>query len=206
VEGIMYSKYIKRIFDLILSILLLPFLFLIVIIVGPIIYFTDKGNVFYNAERVGQNGKLFKMYKFRSMVLNAPDIRLSDGSTYNSENDSRVTKIGRFIRKTSIDEIPQILNILKGNMSFIGPRPDPPDWLEKYPEDVKIFLSMKPGITGYSQAYYRNSVDGEEKMKHDVYYSLNCSFILDIKIFFKTIVVVLKRNNMFKETEEDTSL
>ncbi len=195
----MYQKYIKRFLDFMIALIALPFVLLIIIIVSPFILFEDGFPIFYNANRIGQHGKLFKMYKFRSMKKDAPDIRLADGSTYNGEDDPRVTKIGKILRKTSIDEIPQLLNVLKGDMSLIGPRPDPPDWLEKYPEDVKVFLNVKPGITGYSQAYYRNSVDGEEKMKNDVFYAKHCSFFLDIKIFFKTIAVVLKHENTYKD-------
>jgi undecaprenyl phosphate N,N'-diacetylbacillosamine 1-phosphate transferase len=194
-----YRNYIKRIIDLFFALIGLPILLVIYIIVAPLILVTDKGPIFYNAKRIGKNGKLFKMYKFRSMYVNAPDIRLSDGSTYNGDDDPRVTKVGRFLRKTSLDEAPQILNVLLGDMSIIGPRPDPPDWIDKYTDDVRIFLKARPGITGYSQAYYRNSVDGEEKMKNDVYYVLNCSFLLDVKIFFKTLVVVLKRENTYKD-------
>lgn len=202
----MYKNIIKRCLDIMLALIILPILLVVIVLFGPIIYLTDKGPIFYNAKRVGQNGKLFKMYKFRSMIVNAPDIRLEDGSTYNGEDDPRVTKIGKFLRKTSLDEIPQILNVLKGEMSFVGPRPDPPDWLERYPENMKVFLTVKPGITGYSQAYFRNSVDGEEKMKNDVFYALNCSPILDIKILFKTVIVVLKRENTFKDADKEASI
>lgn len=200
----MYKNILKRIIDIILALIAMPFVILVIIFVAPIIVLNDKGPIFYNAKRVGKDGKLFTMYKFRSMMVNAPDIRLEDGSTYNGEDDPRVTKIGKFLRKSSLDEIPQIINVLKGDMSFIGPRPDPPDWLERYPEDVRVFLTVRPGITGYSQAYFRNSVDGEEKMKNDVYYALNCSFGLDVKIFIKTIVIVLKRENTYKESEENS--
>ena len=200
----MYKNILKRIIDIILALIAMPFVILVIIFVAPIIFLNDKGPIFYNAKRVGKDGKLFTMYKFRSMMVNAPDIRLEDGSTYNGEDDPRVTKIGKFLRKSSLDEIPQIINVLKGDMSFIGPRPDPPDWLERYPEDVRVFLTVRPGITGYSQAYFRNSVDGEEKMKNDVYYALNCSFGLDVKIFIKTIVIVLKRENTYKESEENS--
>ena len=196
----MYRKFVKRLFDILFSLISLPFLLIIIIIVCPIIYFEDRGNPFYNAPRLGRNGKVFKMYKFRSMKVNAPDIRLSDGSTYNGKDDPRVTKIGRFLRKTSLDEIPQFINVLFGQMSVIGPRPDPPDWLERYPEEVKVFLSIRPGITGYNQAYFRNSADGFEKMKNDVYYTQNYSAALDIKIFFKTIAVVLKRENVYRDS------
>jgi undecaprenyl phosphate N,N'-diacetylbacillosamine 1-phosphate transferase len=198
-----YKIFIKRIIDILFSLIGLPILLLVFIIVTPLIVLKDKGPVFYNAKRIGKNGKLFKMYKFRSMYVNAPDVRLEDGSTYNGEDDPRVTKIGKFLRKTSLDEVPQILNVLKGDMSLIGPRPDPPDWIDRYSDEVRIFLTVRPGITGYSQAYFRNSVDGEEKMKNDVYYALHCSFILDIKIFFKTLIVVLKRENTFKDTASE---
>lgn len=199
----MYKHFFKRLIDILVCLIALPFLLLVLIVFAPIIYLTDKGPVFYNAHRIGKNGKLFRMYKFRSMYVNAPDIRLEDGSTYNGEDDPRVTPIGRFIRKTSIDELPQVLNILLGHMSLIGPRPDPPDWLERYPEDIKVFLTVRPGITGYSQAYFRNGADGEEKMRNDAYYAIHCTFWLDVKIFFKTIATVLKAENTYKDTENE---
>lgn len=136
------------------------------------------------------------MYKFRSMKVNAPDIRLENGDTYNGDDDPRVTKVGRFMRKTSIDEIPQFLNVLNGTMSFIGPRPDTPDFLHVYEEKFPAVLTIKPGITGYNQAYFRNSIDGAEKMKNDNYYAEHLSFWMDIKIMFKTIKTVLFRENV----------
>jgi len=166
------------------------------IIFSPLIYFYDKGPIFYNAKRIGLNGKPFKMFKFRTMIVNAPDIRLPDGSTYNAEDDTRVTKIGKFLRKTSIDELPQIFNVLKGEMSLIGPRPDPVDWLQKYSVEEKIFLTVKPGITGYNQAYFRNSADATTKIINDIFYAENISFILDLKIFLKTLQTVFSRQNI----------
>lgn len=195
----MYRRYIKRLFDILLSLIGLPFFCLIFLFVAPIIWFEDKGSIFYNGKRIGKDGKIFPMHKFRSMKVNAPDIRLKDGSTYNGENDSRVTKIGKFLRETSIDELPQLLDVLKGDMSFIGPRPDLPDWMKRYPEEIKGFLAVRPGITGFSQAYYRNSDDSYEKMVHDLYYAQHITFIFDIKIFFKTISTVLKHENIYKE-------
>lgn len=201
----MYKHFFKRVIDLVACLIGLPLFLLVFIIFAPIIYFTDRGPVFYNAERIGKNGKLFKMYKFRSMYVDAPDIRLADGSTYNGENDPRVTPVGRFMRKTSIDELPQFLNVLIGNMSLIGPRPDPPDWLERYPEEVKVFLTVRPGITGYCQAYYRNGADGEEKMKADAYYATHCTVWLDIKIVLKTIKMILKSENVYKDVSEEAA-
>ncbi|MFQ6970201.1 MAG: sugar transferase [Enterocloster aldenensis] len=199
----MYERCFKRIIDLMLSVLGLPVFGLIYIVVAPMIILDDGLPVFYNALRIGKNGKLFKMYKFRTMKKNAPDIRLADGSTYNGVDDPRVTRVGRFLRSTSIDEIPQILNMLKGEMSLIGPRPDPPDWLERYPSEVRIFLQVRPGLTGYSQAFFRNSVDGNEKMKHDAYYAKHCTFLMDLKIFLKSIVVVLGHENTYKDMSQN---
>ncbi len=201
----MYKSCIKRLLDLIIAILGLPFFLIAFIIFAPIIKLTDKGPVFYNADRIGKNGKLFKMYKFRSMYVNAPDIRLADGSTYNGEDDPRVTKVGKLMRATSIDELPQIINMLNGTMSLIGPRPDPPDWLDKYPENIKIFLTVRPGLTGYSQAYFRNSADGYQKMINDAYYAQHVSFAFDVKIFFKTIATVVGHSNTYKDlsTEQE---
>ena len=199
----MYKSFVKRILDIIIGILGLPFFLIALIIFGPIIMLTDKGPVFYNAKRIGKDGKLFTMFKFRTMYVNAPDIRLSDGSTYNGKDDPRVTKIGKIMRSTSVDELPQILNILNGTMSLIGPRPDPPDWLDRYPEDIKVFLSVRPGLTGYSQAFFRNGADGEQKMKNDAYYAEHVSFPLDVKIFFRTIATVLGLGNTYKDLSEE---
>lgn len=195
----MYRYFFKRIFDILISFIGLVIFVLLYLVLGLIIYFTDRGPIFYNANRIGLNGKLFKMYKFRSMYVNAPDIRNEDGSTYNADDDPRVTPIGRFMRKTSLDEFPQFLNVFLGDMSIIGPRPDPPDDIYIYTEEQKQKLNVKPGITGYNQAYYRNSVLQDEKFANDVYYAKHISFVLDCKIFFKTILVVLKHDNVYND-------
>jgi len=192
----MYVHYFKRSIDFLVALCALPFFCLIYIVLVQYYFFMDKGPMFYSGERLGLYGNPFPMYKFRSMKVNAPDIRLKDGSTYNGDDDPRVTKLGRFIRKTSLDEIPQILNVLKGDMSLIGPRPDPLDWLDKYKEEDKVFLNVRPGITGYNQAYYRNSADAQAKIDNDVYYAKNISFALDVKIVLKTIKTVLSRENV----------
>ncbi len=201
----MYNRVIKRLIDLLISIVAMPFFLIVCIFVAPAILLDDGFPIFYNAKRIGREGKLFKMYKFRSMKKNAPDIRLADGSTYNGADDPRVTKIGRFLRRTSIDEIPQLLNLLNGTMSLIGPRPDPPDWIDKYPEDIRVFLKVRPGITGYSQAFFRNSVDAVDKMKNDAFYATHCSFRMDVKIFFKTIQAVLYHENTYKDLSHDAN-
>ena len=192
----MYVHYFKRLIDIVIGICALPFVIIFVLVFSPFIYFEDKGPVFYLAKRIGKGGKIFNMFKFRSMKVNAPDIRMENGDTYNGNDDPRVTKIGRFMRKTSIDEIPQFLNVLNGTMSFIGPRPDTPDFLHVYEEEYPTILKIKPGLTGYNQAYFRNSIDGAEKMKNDTYYAEHLTFSLDVKIVFKTIKTVLFRENI----------
>lgn len=196
----MYKKYGKRLIDILISLIGLPFYALLFVIFAPLIKLTDKGPVFYNAERLGRKGKVYKMYKFRSMRVNAPDIRNKDGSTYNGDNDPRVTKVGRIMRKTSIDETPQILNVLKGDMSIIGPRPFVTTHYygyDKLDTKMKKRLEVRPGITGYSQAYFRNSISQDEKIENDCYYADHVSFLLDIKIFFQTIKSVLKHENVY---------
>lgn len=193
----MYRIFFKRLFDFIISVLALPFWFIILAIVGSIIYFQDKGPIFYNAPRLGKDGRIFKMYKFRSMKMNAPDIRNEDGSTFNSEDDPRLTKIGKFIRKTSIDETPQLLNIIKGDMSIIGPRPDLPEHKELYQGNEERKLEVRPGVTGFNQAYYRNTIPWKERIQNDIYYIDNLSLWMDIKVFFKTAVSVLKREDIY---------
>ncbi|OMF90351.1 sugar transferase [Paenibacillus sp. FSL R7-0337] len=190
---------IKRTIDIFLALLSLPFIFVIILIMGICIKIEDRGPIFYKSKRVGKNGDLFDMLKIRSMLINAPDIRLHDGSTYNSSDDVRVTKMGRFLRKTSIDELPQIINILFGHMSIVGPRPSTPYWLEICSEEDKEILNLAPGLTGYNQAYYRNSITDKEKYTNDLYYVRNISFKLDFKIFIRTISTILKREKVYKD-------
>lgn len=120
----MYKRFIKRLLDIVVATAIMPLCAITFLIVAPIIFLTDKGPVFYNAARLGRCGKTFTMYKFRSMKVDATDLRNDDGSAYNAQNDPRVTRIGTILRKTSIDELPQIVNVLKGDMSLVGPRPN----------------------------------------------------------------------------------
>lgn len=196
----MYRFVFKRLFDVIGSLMALPFVVITIVIIAPFIYFEDRGSVFYLAPRRGRYGRIFKMFKLRSMKVNAPDIRNSDNSTYNSPDDPRITKIGKFIRKTSIDELPQFLNVLIGDMSLIGPRPvtiDRP--LEEYDEKRIKRLEVRPGITGYSQAYYRNSITNEEKLEKDAYYVQHVTFFTDFKIILATINTVVFRRNIYNK-------
>lgn len=198
----MYKNFFKRFLDILVSFLALPFVLLAVLVMTPFIYFEDRGPVFYNATRRGRNGKNFRMFKLRSMHVNSPNLKNADGSTFNSDKDPRVTKIGRFMRKTSIDELPQILNVFLGHMSFIGPRPTlAATPYEQLPEISKKRLQVRPGITGYAQAYYRNSIPQQEKFQHDCYYVEHVSFLLDIKILLQTVKSVLKRENIYVSQE-----
>ena len=198
----MYQHFFKRIIDICIGLVALPFVMLVILCCAPFIWWTDKGPIFYNATRAGKDYKPFKMFKLRSMYVNSPDLKNPDGSTYNSDDDPRVTPIGRIMRKTSLDEFPQFLNVLIGDISFIGPRPKlyrP----EKYPNglegDIKKSFSVKPGITGYAQAYFRNSITQEEKIHWDAYYAEHISFMMDMKIIFQTFYSVIGRKNINTE-------
>ena len=199
----MYQHFFKRLFDIIGSLILLPFMLLEIIVLAPIIWLNDKGPVFYNANRAGKGYKSYKMFKLRSMYVNSPDLKNPDGSTFNSDNDPRVTPIGRIMRKTSLDEFPQLLNVLLGDMSFVGPRPklyNPERKLEDMPETYRKSYSVKPGITGFAQAYYRNSITQDEKFYLDAYYADRVTLWMDIKILFQTVWSVIARKNI--NTEE----
>lgn len=193
----MYKKIIKRILDIIIAVCIFPIFLIVLIILSPIIFLEDRGSIFYNSNRLGKDGKIFKMYKFRTMKMNSKDIRNKDGSTFNGEKDPRVTKIGKLLRKSSIDEIPQIINVLKGDMSLIGPRPDLPEHMKMYTEKEKRKLIVRPGITGYNQAYFRNSVEWKQRIKNDIYYIDNLTFLMDVKVFFKTLLTVIKKDNVY---------
>ena len=198
----MYVHFFKRVLDIVISLLVMPLLGLLVLILGPMIYFEDKGRIFYNAPRVGKDGKEFIMFKFRSMKVNAPDLTMADGSTYNGADDPRMTKIGAFMRRTSLDEFPQFANVLLGHMSVIGPRPDLKRESELYEGNEGEKLLVKPGITGYAAAYGRNSLPWHERLKMDVHYVHNMSFAFDVKIFFKTIGTVFKQEGVYVEQED----
>ena len=199
--------FIKRTFDLVVSIIEIPFFAIIYIVVAIAIKIEDGGPVFYYDHRIGKNSKEMIMYKFRSMKVNAPMIVNKDGSTYNADDDPRVTKVGHFLRKTSIDEIPQVLNVLKGEMSIIGPRASEWDAVNTFLPDEIDKMKVRPGITGLSQAYYRNSVSPRKKRLLDAWYANNATLIIDVKIFFKTIETVFKHENLYSnmgtEMEEE---
>ena len=193
----MYLHFIKPVCDWIIALIAFPFFCIIWLAVAIAIKVEDGGPVFYMAERIGKGSKKLLMYKFRSMKVNAENITNPDGSTYNAKDDPRVTKVGKFLRETSLDETAQVLNMLRGEMSLIGPRASGWGALDNYQDDEKPKMNVRPGLTGYTQAYFRNSIGVREKRLRDAWYAQNVTFWLDVKIFFKTIVTVLKHDNVY---------
>lgn len=197
-----YRKYIKRIIDIILSFIALVLLLPIFLLIAICIKTESKGPVFFIHKRIGKNGKKIGLYKFRSMVSNAeelikqftPEQMKEYKENFKLENDPRITKVGKFLRKTSLDELPQLLNILKGDLSIIGPRPVIEEELEKYEENKEKFLSVTPGLTGYWAANGRSCTTYEQRMIMELYYIDNMSWKMDVKVFFKTILSVVKRD------------
>lgn len=192
---------VKRVFDIILSIIALVLLSPVFLIISIAIKLDSKGNAIFKHKRIGKNGKEIYIYKFRTMVENAeevmrnftPEQMKEFKENYKLENDPRITKIGDFLRKSSLDELPQLINILKGDLSIIGPRPIIEEELERYGRNKSTLLSVTPGLTGYWAANGRSCTSYEERMKMELYYAENISFKLDMKVFLKTVVSVIKR-------------
>ena len=197
----MYKKVIKRIIGILGGVIALPFVLLAAVIIKPLLYFEDKGPLFYVSKRVGKDAKVFNMYKFRSMKVDSPNLLNPDGSTYNSEHDERQTKIGKILRKTSIDELPQVFNILKGDMAWIGPRPVLDSQALTFTDEEKDKFKVLPGITGYTQAYNRNQLSSHDERMMDAWYANHVSFFLDVKIFFKTIDTILHPKRVYRNKD-----
>lgn len=195
-------EFLKRLMDIICSMSALIVLAPILIVVAILIKIESKGPVIFSQERVGINNKKFKMYKFRSMFVNAEDMKEKlekqnerKGPMFKIKNDPRVTTIGRFIRKTSIDELPQLINILKGEMSIVGPRPSLPKEVIQFEPWMLERLKVKPGLTCYWQVQGRDHIEFEDWMRLDVKYVKDRNFLLDIKLIFKTFFVFLGDQN-----------
>lgn len=192
---------IKRVIDVIFASIALILLSPVFAIIAIAIKIDSKGPVFFTHKRIGKNGNIIKLYKFRSMVINAeeliksftPEQMREYKENYKLTNDPRITKVGKFLRKTSLDELPQLINIINGDLSIIGPRPLVADELEKYGVNKDKFLSVTPGLTGYWAANGRSNTTYEQRMKMELYYIDNLSLKMDIKVFFKTILSVLKK-------------
>lgn len=194
----MYAKYIKRFLDLILSLLALIILMPVLVIVAIVIKIDSKGPVFFLQERLGKNGKVFKIIKFRTMVVNAE--KIGDGLKVKSEKDNRITRVGKILRKTSLDELPQLINVVKGEMALIGPRPPVtyhPHKYDEYPEEQKRRFLVRPGITGLAQVRVRNSATWDERIKIDLEYIKKITFIGDFRIFVNTIISVFAKKDIY---------
>ncbi|MGJ0288447.1 sugar transferase [Aliarcobacter cryaerophilus] len=185
----MYKLFFKRIIDLIVSLILLIILIIPFILIAILIKLDSKGNIFYRQIRIGQNCKEFKIFKFRTMVSNADKI----GGYSTSKDDVRITKIGQFFRKTSLDELPQVINIILGDMSLIGPRPDVPAQKINYTEDEWLKRhKVKPGISGLAQCRNRHHITNSGRKKYDLFYNRKINFMLDLRIVFWTLKVLKK--------------
>ena len=162
----------------------------------------SKGKALFRQPRLGKHGRQFTFIKFRTMVVDAPDIRNEDGSTFSGEDDPRVTRAGRFLRKTSLDELPQFWNVLMGSMSLVGPRPDLVSQLEQYDASERVKLDVKPGITGLAQISGRNSISWRRRKELDVQYSKTHNVLFDLSIMAKTVVYVLSRRGVYTESSQ----
>jgi len=196
----MYKNVIKRIFDIVLSGIAIILLAIPMLLIIFAIKIDSPGPAIYSHIRIGKNGKKLNLLKFRSMYINAeemiydftPEQRIEWEENFKLEDDPRITKIGRFLRRSSLDELPQFINILKGELSIVGPRPVVQEELEKYGENIDKFLSATPGLTGYWQAYARNTCTYEKRMEMELFYIDNASLWWDIKIIFATFGAVLR--------------
>ncbi|MDO4419511.1 MAG: sugar transferase [Ruminococcus sp.] len=194
-------KFIKRCADVVISLLGLIILSPVLAITALCIKLDSKGSVIFKQQRLGKDGKVFDIYKFRSMCVGAEH---TGSGVYSGKGDARVTKVGKFIRATSIDELPQLVNILKGDMSIIGPRPPltyHPWPLEDYSEEQKHMFDVRPGVTGWAQVNGRKDVEWNKRIELNVWYTRNISFFLDFKIFFISIFKVLKNADNENTTE-----
>ena len=189
----MYKIYIKSITDFCISLLVLILASPILILITLLLFFSNKGKPFFFQLRPGKNDKIFKIIKFKTMN----DKKESEGNLLSDAK--RLTKVGAFVRKTSLDEIPQLINVIKGDMSLIGPRPLLPEYLPLYNDFQKRRHEVKPGITGWAQVNGRNSISWKQKFEYDIWYVENISFLLDCKIVFLTIKKVFKQEGISAE-------
>ena len=201
-ENLKFYEIFKRGIDIIGAGSGLLLLSPVIAIVACAVKFTSKGPIFFSQKRVGKNGQLFDMYKFRSMVVNAEELKEKlahqnemSGPMFKMKDDPRVTKVGKFIRKTSLDELPQLWNVLKGDMSLVGPRPSLPKEVAQFEDWMHKRLEVKPGLTCYWQVSGRNNIDFEDWMKLDIKYVEEKSTWVDIKLIFKTVGVLLGDKN-----------
>lgn len=197
------NLFIKRLFDFFGSVIGIIIISPFLITVAIAIKITSKGPVFFKQKRVGKDGKTFNIIKFRTMVVNAE--KMGSGLFVKTEADNRITRVGKFLRATSLDELPQLFNVLAGQMSLVGPRPPVPHHPYKYEDysDTQLRrFRMKPGMTGLTQITVRNSVSWDERIVVDVEYVDNFNILLDIKILFKTFIKLFKKESIYLENNE----
>ncbi|CAI2648823.1 sugar transferase [Apilactobacillus kunkeei] len=202
-----YSNFyltVKRLFDIAASLFALLITLPLTLVVSLCIYLDDRGPIFYTQERIGKDGQPFRIYKFRSMCQNADDKKKElteqnevKGAMFKMSNDPRVTRVGCFIRRHSIDELPQLINVLLGSMTVVGPRPPLPEEVDQYSQRDKERLKVKPGCTGLWQVSGRNSLDFDEMVELDIDYIEHASLLLDMKICFKTIWIMIYPNEAY---------
>jgi lipopolysaccharide/colanic/teichoic acid biosynthesis glycosyltransferase len=183
---------LKRLFDIFLSSIGLIFSSPLWLIFSLTIKLEDRGPIFYAQERVGKNGRIFKALKFRSMI---PDAEKHTGAVWASENDPRVTKVGRILRATAMDELPQVWNIFKGDMSFVGPRSERPELVEQFSKKIKNYrsrFSVPPGLTGLAQVYGRYDTPPQHKLKYELLYIKKQSFLFDLKLIFLSFWITFR--------------
>lgn len=192
----------KRIFDLILSTLGLVLLSPMLLFCAIAVLLNSGSPVFFIDSRLGLDGEIFRMLKFRSMYRNAADLRNPDGSTYNGPRDVRVTPVGRWLRKLSLDELPQLINVVRGDMSIVGPRPELPDGLRHYRTGDHLRLAVRPGITGWAQIHGRNTLSLDSRRDLDVDYVQRRTLWMDITIILRTIPVLISGQGVYIETSQ----
>ena len=191
----MYKRFFKRLLDLLISTCVLLIIWPILLLITIFLHFSNHGaGAFFTQSRPGKNGKIFKLIKFKSMT----DERNADGNLL--PDAQRLTKVGKFIRSTSLDELPQLINVFKGDMALIGPRPLLPEYLPLYSKEQARRHEVRPGITGWAQVHGRNAISWQEKFRLDVWYVDHCSLAVDLKIIWLTIMKVVKREGISSST------
>lgn len=202
-----FGGFITRLMDICLSIIFIVFLLPIFLLLMVVVKWDSKGPIFFKQSRIGKNGKIFRIVKFRTMIMNSEEVLKNNTALYKKYvknsykldpfEDPRITKVGEFLRKTSLDEIPQFFNVLKGEMSLVGPRPILDDELKEYGKYAEKFLSVKPGITGYWQVSGRSDVGYPERVDLELYYVDRKSISFDFYILLKTFITVVKKKGAY---------
>jgi lipopolysaccharide/colanic/teichoic acid biosynthesis glycosyltransferase len=194
-----YASWVKRPLDLFLGVTALLVLFPILALIGILVRLDSAGAILFTQTRIGRFGNPFTMYKFRTMRVNAPDLRHDDGTTYNAFDDPRVTTLGRMLRATSLDELPQLLNVIRGEMSLVGGRPDLPEGVAGYTGSQADRLLVRPGLTSWAIVHGRNNVPLQTRRDLDAWYAQHVTLMLDLRIIIRTVQLVVRREGVINE-------